>query len=173
MRLYFVVAILSLICFARPRHADADITGHAGLNLRADNGAHPIRVMAGFDTGALDLSLTLDPMVITDGQLDTDLLATWKVTDGGWGVITGFRNTRIGILGGQEYQEKLILGVGAPLPLLGDSIRIRWGLEAAAVIVKHGADLPTDWISFSQGRDFVDLINFGMFVTFECCSADN
>jgi hypothetical protein len=173
MRLYFVVAILSLLSLARPRPADADITGHAGLNLRADNGAHQIRVMAGFDTGDFDLSLTLDPMVITDGQLDTDLLATWKVTDGGWGVITGFRNTRIGILGGQEYQEKLILGVGAPLPLLGDAIRIRWGLEAAAVIVKHGADLPTDWIKFSQGRDFVDLINFGMYVTFECCSAGN
>src|ERR1044071_3201105 len=128
MRLYSVIAILSLLCFARPRPADADITGHAGLNLRADNGAHQIRAMAGFDTGAFDLSLTLDPMVITDGQLDTDLLATWRVTDAGWGVITGFRNTRIGILGGQEYQEKLILGVGAPLPLLGDSIRIRWGL---------------------------------------------
>jgi hypothetical protein len=174
MRLYFVVAILSLLCLARPRPAEADITGHAGLNLRADNGAHQIRVMAGLDTGAFDLSLTLDPMVITDGQLDTDLLATWRVTDTGWGVITGFRNTRIGILGGQEYQEKLLLGIGAPLPLFGDrSVRLRWGLEAAAVIVKHGADLPTDWISFSQGRDFVDLINFGMYVTFECCSADN
>src|ERR1043165_5338637 len=49
MRLYFVVAILSFLCLARPRPADADITGHAGLNLRAANGAHPIRVMAGFD----------------------------------------------------------------------------------------------------------------------------
>jgi hypothetical protein len=174
MRLYSVVAILSLLSLARPRPADADITGHAGLNLRADNGAHQIRVMAGVDTGALDLSLTLDPMVITDGQLDTDLLATWKVTDSGWGVITGVRNTRIGILGGQEFQEKLLLGVGAPLPLFGDlSVRMRWGLEAAAVIVKHGAGLPTDWISFAQGRDFVDLINFGMYVTFECCSAGN
>src|SRR6185295_22244 len=120
MRLYFVVAILSLLSLARPRPADADIAGHAGLNLRADNGAHPIRVMAGVDTGPLDLSLTLDPMVITDGQLDTDLLATWKITEGGWGIITGFRNTRIGILGGREFQEKLVLGIGAPLPLFGD-----------------------------------------------------
>jgi len=169
MKLYMVVAILIL---ARPVHAD--VSGHAGLNLRPDNGAHQVRVTAGLDAGAFDLSLTLDPMVITDGQLDTDVLATVKVTDSGWGIITGFRNTRIGILGGNEFQEKLIVGVGAPLPLLGDlSARLRWGLEAATVIVKHGADLPTDWISFAQGRDFVDLINFGMFVTFECCSADN
>ncbi|HEY0986425.1 MAG TPA: hypothetical protein VGD80_05200 [Kofleriaceae bacterium] len=161
-----VVAILIL---ARPVHAD--VSGHAGLNLRPDNGAHQIRVTAGLDAGAFDLSLTLDPMVITDGQLDTDVLATVKVTDSGWGIITGFRNTRIGILGGNEFQEKLIVGVGAPLPLLGDlPARLRWGLEAATVIVKHGADLPTDWISFAQGRDFVDLINFGMYVTFECCS---
>ena len=39
------------------------------------------------------------------------------------------------------------------------------------MVVKHGGGLPTDWISFEQGRDFVDLINFGMFVTFEYTSA--
>jgi hypothetical protein len=165
MKLFMVVAILSL---ARPVHAD--VVGHAGLNLRPDNGAHQIRVIAGLDAGAIDLSLTLDPMVITDGQLDTDVLATLRLTDNGWGLITGFRNTRIGILGGNEFQEKLILGIGAPLPVFGDlSVRLRWGLEVATVIVKHGADLPTDWISFAQGRDFIDLINFGMYVTFECC----
>jgi hypothetical protein len=56
-----VVAILIL---ARPVHAD--VSGHAGLNLRPDNGAHQVRVTAGLDAGAFDLSLTLDPMVITD-----------------------------------------------------------------------------------------------------------
>ena len=53
MRLYFVVAILSLLCLARPRPADADIAGHAGLNLRADNGAHQIRVMAQYADDAV------------------------------------------------------------------------------------------------------------------------
>ena len=46
-------------------------------------------------------------------------------------------------------------------------IRTRWGFEAATVIVKHGGGLPTDWIKFQQGRDFVDLINFGMLITIE------
>lgn len=158
----------AIVALALP--ARADTIAHAGLNLRADSGAHPLRVIAGLDAGTVDLSLTVDPMVITDGQLDTDLFATFKVTDSGWGAILGWRTTTIGILGGREFQEKLVLGVGAPLPLLGDGIRIRWGLEAAAVIVKHGAGLPTDWISFQQGRDFVDLINFGMYLTFEGAS---
>jgi hypothetical protein len=35
------------------------------------------------------------------------------------------------------------------------------------VLVKHGAGLPSEWISFASGRDFVDLVNFGMFVTVE------
>lgn len=167
MRVFIVVPILALA-----GSASADPGGHAGLNLRPDNGAHQIRVIAGLDTGAFDISLTLDPMVITDGQLDTDLVVTSRVTDTGWGVITGWRTTAIGILGGRQFQEKLLLGVSAPLPSLGDlSVRMHWGLEAAAVIVKHGANLPTDWISFEQGRDFVDLINFGMYITFECCSA--
>lgn len=170
MRVFLVVSILTLASSTRAAHADDGL--HAGLNLRADNGAHPIRLTAGFDGGPLDLSLTLDPMVITDGQFDTDLLATVRVSDHGWGIIAGWRNTSIGILGGREYQEKLVLGIGAPLPLFGDlSVRMRWGFEAATVILKHGADLPPDWISFEQGRDFIDLINFGMYVTFECCHA--
>jgi hypothetical protein len=167
MRVLVVVVILTLT-----RAASADIAPHAGLNLRADSGAHPIRVIAGIDTGALDLSLTLDPMVITDGQFDTDLLTTTRITGSGWGVVVGWRNTAIAILGGREYQEKLVLGIGAPLPLFGDlSVRMRWTFEAATVVLKHGAGLPADWISFKQGRDFIDLINFGMSVTFECCHA--
>ena len=39
--------------------------------------------------------------------------------------------------------------------------------ELATVIIKHGGDLPSDWISFASGRDFIDLVNFGMFVTVE------
>lgn len=165
MRCSIAVAIL---VFARLAHADT--AGHAGLNLRADSGAHPARVILGADTGPLDISATLDPMVLTDGQFDADLLATSRLSDGGWGLVTGFRTTSIGILGGRQSQEKLVLGISAPLPL-SPPLRARWTFEAATVIVKHGGDLPTDWISFETGRDFIDLINFGMFITFEYTSA--
>jgi len=170
MRVFLVVVIVTSIA-ARSGAAWAD-GGHAGLNLRADSGAHPFRVVAGFDTGDLDVSLTLDPLYFIDGEFDADLLTTTKVTEGGWGILAGWRTSAIGILGGNQFQEKLVLGISAPLPRLADlPIRTRWGFEAVTVIVKHGGGLPTDFISFSEGRDFVDLINFGMFITIEYGSA--
>jgi hypothetical protein len=148
--------------------ASADTGLHAGLNLRADSGAHAFRAIGGIDTGPIDISVTLDPMVVFDGQFDADLMTMTKISDGGWGILFGWRSTAIGIQGGRQLQEKVVLGVGAPLPRISDlPIRARWAFEAATVIVKHGGGLPTDWIKFQQGRDFVDLINFGMFVTIE------
>jgi len=165
MRLSIAVAIL-----LTGRLASADTSAHLGLNLRADSGAHPARVIAGVDADPVDVSITLDPMVLTDGQFDADLLTTTRLSDGGWGLVAGLRTTSIGILGGRQSQEKLVLGIGAPLPV-GPPLRVRWTFEAATVLVKHGADLPTDWISFETGRAFIDLINFGMFITFELTSA--
>jgi hypothetical protein len=163
--------VVAVVALAVP--AQADTAGHAGLNLRADSGAHPVRVTAGIDTGPVDVSLTLDPMVVFDDQFDADLLTTTKISDGGWGIVVGWRSTAIGIQGGRQLQEKLVLGIGAPLPRLASlPIRTRWTFEAATVLVKHGGGLPTDFISFAEGRDFVDLINFGMFITFEYGSAD-
>lgn len=169
MRAVTAVSVLALTTVAR-----ADTAAHAGLNLRADSGAHPVRAIAGFDTGPVDASLTLDPMVLFDGQFDADIMATARLSDGGWGVMIGWRTTSIGILGGRQLQEKPMLGVSAPLPRLGDlPIRVRWTLEAATVLVKHGGGLPTDWIKFQDSRDFVDLINFGMFLTIEYTSASH
>jgi hypothetical protein len=37
----------------------ADIIAHAGLNVRAGNGTHPFRAIAGLDGGSVDLSLTV------------------------------------------------------------------------------------------------------------------
>jgi hypothetical protein len=161
---------IGLVALIYARAAGAETSGHGGLNLRADSGAHPVRATAGIDVGGLDVSLTLDPMVLTDGQFDADLLSTTKLSDGGFGFVLGWRTTSIGILGGTQSQEKLVLGIGAPLPV-SPPLRIHWTFEATAMVVKHGGGLPTDWISFEQGRDFVDLINFGMFVTFEYTSA--
>jgi len=140
---------------------------HAGLNLRADSGAHPLRVGGGVEVGAFDIAAALDPMVVFDQQFDADLFAVWRFGGHGWGVLGGWRTSIIGIAGGQQYQEKLLVGLSGALPQISDSLRAHWGFELATVIVKHGGNLPTDWISFASGRDFIDLINFGMFVTFE------
>ena len=157
--------LLLLVALAAPARADG---WHAGMNLRVDQGAHPVRAGAGIERGVLDATLVLDPMFWTDGQHDLDLLAHWKLSSAGWSILTGWRTTAIDLRGGMQYQQKLLVGVGAPLPFFGElPLRARWSLELAALVVKHGADLPRQWISFDSGRDFIDLLNFGMFVTFE------
>jgi len=146
--------------------AFADNSWHAGLDLRVDNGAHPIRAGGGLQLGpSIDTELVLDPMVVFDGQHDLDGLAIFGKT---YSALAGWRTTSIGIAGGHQFQEKLVLGVAAPLPVFGSApLRARFAFELATVLVKHGGDLPTETISFASGRDFVDLVNFGMWVTFE------
>ncbi len=139
-----------------------------GLNVRADLGTHPIRAGGGLERGPLDVALVLDPMFWTDGQHDIDLLTSWHPCDT-WGGIAGWRVSTIGLAGGDQFQEKLVLGVSAHLPSIA-WVRVRWAFELAAVVVKHGGDLPTDWISFESGRDYIDLLNFGMFVRFDYVS---
>ena len=139
---------------------------HGGLDLRADSSAHPVRIGAGVDAGSFDTLLVLDPMVVFDHQFDADLLAT-KPVGSGWGVFGGWRTSVIGIAGGRQYQEKAVVGLSGALPEITCTLRARWAFEMATVVVKHGGGLPTDWIGFAEGRDFVDLINFGMFVTVE------
>jgi hypothetical protein len=156
-----VGALAAALGAGTPAHADR---WHAGVNLRADSGAHPFRLTGGYTTGTLDAALVLDPMFVFDGQHDLDALVTiWPER---FGLLTGWRTSLIGVAGGTQAQHKLLLGVSAPLPSLGP-VRPRWSFELATVIVRHGADLPTDWLSLAEGRDFVDLINFGMFVSFE------
>jgi hypothetical protein len=141
---------------------------HAGLNLRADPGTHPIRAGGGIERGAIDATLVLDPMFWTDGQHDVDLYAHWKLSSAGWSLLSGWRTTAIGLQDGHQYQQKLLVGIGAPLPFFGElPLRAAAALELAALVLKHGADLPREWISFDSGRDFIDLVNFGMFVTIE------
>lgn len=147
--------------------AHADPSWHAGLNLRGDLGTHPIRIGGGVQLGHVDATLVLDPMFWTDGQFDTDAFAFWAPCSRGWGLFGGWRTSSIGILDGTQFHEKLLLGVGAPLPQIGEHIRTRFHFELATVVVKHGGGLPSDWISFASGRDFIDLINFGVFVSFE------
>jgi hypothetical protein len=116
------------------------------------------------------VTLVLDPMFWTDGQHDVDALVTWSPWSSGYGLIGGWRMTAIGLADGHQFQEKLVFGFGAPLPKFASWARARWGFELSTVVVKHGAGLPTEWISFASGRDFIDLLNFGMFVSFEYVS---
>jgi hypothetical protein len=157
--------LLVLVLLGATARADG---WHAGVNLRVDQGTHAIRAGGGVTLGNHDLTLVVDPMYFLDAQHDLDLLAYYKVASAGWAVLYGWRTTAIGIADGHQLQQKLLLGIGAPLPFFGDlPLRARWSLELTSLVVKHGAGLPTQWITFDPGRDFIDLFNFGMFVTVE------
>jgi hypothetical protein len=162
---------IALVALAVAAPAHAAPPWHAGLNLRGDLGTHPIRVGGGVQLGPVDTTLVLDPMFWTDGQHDLDLLAFWAPCSKAWGLLGGWRTSTIGLLDGTQLHQKLLLGVGAPLPWLRTWLRARFHFELATVVVKHGAGLPSEWISFASGRDFIDLVNFGVFVSFEYASA--
>ena len=163
-----LAVVTLLLALGGVAHAGPD--WHAGLDLRGDLGTHPIRAGGGLQLGHVDTMLVLDPMFWTDHQNDLDAYAFWAPCAKGWGLLGGWRTSTIGILGGTQFQEKLVLGVGAPLPRLTTYLRERFVFELATVVVKHGADLPTAWISFASGRDFIDLVNFGIFLTIEYAS---
>jgi len=140
---------------------------HVGLNLRTDLGVHPLRLDIGGRIGAFDATLVLDPMVLTDGQMSTDLLLQYR-SDLGIDGLVGWRTTTIGALDGPQYQQNLLLGAGLELPRFCDgAIRGQWGLELAMTVVKHGGGLPEEVISFASGRHYIDLVNFAMFARFE------
>lgn len=169
MRLACLAAVAGVATAAASARAEPSAPAwHAGLNLRAELGTHPIRAGGGATVGPVRLTLVLDPMFWTDGQHDVDALSEWRVTPAGLALLAGARTTAIGITGGRHFQHKLLVGVTAPIDALSTGpLRARWGIEAATVIVKHGAGLPAEWLSLASGRDFIDLINFAMFVRFE------
>lgn len=162
--------VLVMVMVLGAATSSASPAWHAGLNVRGDLGTHPIRVGGGLELGRVDTMLVLDPMFWTDGQHDIDALGFWAPCSKGWGLLAGWRTSTIGLVDGTQFQQKLVVGIGAPLPRLSERIRARFAFELATVVVKHGGDLPTDWISFASGRDFIDLVNFGMFVTVEYAS---
>lgn len=138
---------------------------HLGINLRTDIGTHPFRFDFGVRTGALDVTLVLDPMIMIDGQHDADLMIAYAKP---WAPFAGYRLTTVALAGATHKQHKALVGLAANLPTIGSgAVAGQWGVEMSTLLVKHGADLPTESVFSSNGRDFIDLLNFGMFLRFE------
>jgi hypothetical protein len=159
------------LAHAEPARADGEQRDwHAGLNLRTDFGAHPLRVGGGVRFGQLNTVVAVDPMVLTDGQHDLDLLGEWLLAPGGWSLMGGWRASSIALDKGHQWQQKLVLGVAAGLPSLGGGrVRGRLGFELTTLLVKHGGGLPTDTISFGTRTrgGLEDRLHLGLFVRFE------
>ena len=167
----FGILLAPSLAHSEPARADvAPRDWHAGVNLRTDFGAHLLRLGGGVRFGRLSTIVVVDPLVLSDGEHDLDLLAEWLFVPGGWALLAGWRASSIGLYEGRQWQEKAVLGVGAGLPPLGGGrIRGRLGLEVAALIVKHGGGLPTDVITLSTRTKggLEDRVHLGLFVRFE------
>lgn len=149
------------------RDAPGSKSFNAGLNLRTDLGAHPLRVDLGFRTRRTDYLLVLDPMFWTDGQSSTDFIFGWRFANRVQ-PIAGWRLNTIKLPESRQFQQNLLLGVALDLPSFWrDRLRGQWGFEMAMTLFKHGGGVPTETISFASARSYLDLVNFGMFARFD------
>lgn len=159
-----------MLCYTLPVHADEQPVAHslgAGLNLRTDLGAHPLRIDLAWRTPRTDLALVLDPMFWTDGLSSTDLLLSLLLKNRVQPLI-GWRLNTIKLPEARQLQHNLIAGVGLALPSFWrDRLKGQWGFELATTLVKHGGELPAETISFASARSYLDLVNFGMFARFD------
>jgi hypothetical protein len=142
---------------------------HLGLNLRPELAVHPVRIGGGVRLRSVDLVAVLDPFFWTDGIADTDFLAAWWFARG-FALFGGWRPSAVDLGDGHQIQHRLLLGGTAALPdLPWDAIRARVGFEAALLLYKHGAGLPSDGLSFD--RSMADHVSMGAFLQVEYASA--
>ncbi len=138
-----------------------------GLNLRTDLGTHPLRLDLVWRTERTDLALVLDPMFWTDGQSSTDLIMSFLL-DNTLQPLVGWRLHTIKLPEARQLQHNLVAGLGLALPSFWKNrLKGQWGFELATTIVKHGGNLPAETISFASARNYLDLVNFGMFARFD------
>lgn len=145
---------------------------HGGINLRTDLGTHPFRIDGGVRYKQLDFILVLDPMYFLDQQSSTDILAEWRGKNG-FSPVLGWRFNTIGLVDASQVQHNLILAGALDTPKFWDGrLRGQAGLELAMMLVKHGGGGPVETIGFSEGRRFVDFVNFALFLRIEMGTKD-
>jgi hypothetical protein len=140
---------------------------HFGLEARADLWRHPLRSVVGVEAGRFDLSLVTDPGIFVDGKSDVDLLLGWWVAPRAWQLSIGYRNSSMPIAGGRRFDEALLLGLDAAMPLLsGKHVRATFGLLVVADLVRHGGDVPVHTIP-TRIADLADYVSIGFNARFE------
>jgi hypothetical protein len=158
-------ALLLVLLLATDARADREL--HAGLDLRTDLRAHAVRVPFGMRQDEIDVSLVLDPLVFADGVHDGDLVVEWRGLPRKLAVLGGWRTTSVALPGGHQWQQLSLVGITAHLGQWR-WLRARFGAELSTLWVKHGAGLPTSWIS--ADRSIVERFHVGMFVRVEYVS---
>lgn len=134
---------------------------------------HRVRVDVGARRGALAATLVVDPKVFIDPlQNDTDLLLEWIPRPGGWAPMLGYRLTQSSIDRGRQFHDILLLGASAGLPALVDGrVRGRFGFELELTILRHGAGVETEVLSFASSRAIIDLLSVNSYLRLEYAGA--
>lgn len=158
--------LVAIIVAAPSAHADRELAG--GIDVRTDLGTQFVRAGAGIKLDRLSLDAVVDPYGYWTGeQHDTEILAGWALWSDGWSALGGWRVSSLPLLGTRYYQEKLVLGVAAPLSRLPfRHLRARIGAEWAVTVVRHGGDLPTFWV-WSEDELHGGSFNLGLFLRLE------
>jgi hypothetical protein len=140
------VAIAVAAAGLEPAAAEPAVFG--GIDVRTDLGTQFYRAGAALDLGRLSFDAVVDPYGYRTGQQhDTELLAGWALWPDGWSLMGGWRVSSVPLLGTRYYQEKVVVGVAAPLsPLPTRHLRARIGFEWTVTLVRHGDHLPTFWV---------------------------
>ncbi|HUQ05388.1 MAG TPA: hypothetical protein VM261_22955 [Kofleriaceae bacterium] len=145
----------------------ADTAAHVGVNLRTDPGVHQARLHAGVARGALEATLVVDPLYVTDGEHDLDLVGGWRPSDAhrAWAVVGGWRTVTFDLGDGTRVHQHLLAGASVTLPCLVRGVRAELGLELAFLAVQHGAELGTEW--FPTDDRVLDVIQPAMYLRLE------
>ena len=150
-----------ILAAAATAHADPDIAPHLTAELRDHGGVHVARAGGGLRYEHLELDVLLDPLFWLDGQHTSDATLAWRF-DNRVAVHAGWRETTIGVDHGARYFESAVLG--ASVPVAGQAVQLRAGIELATLVVAHGDAMPAQWLSFDSGRRFIDSYAIDLFV---------
>ncbi len=168
MATLLVVVATSIAAVTPAVAGPGPVTGwHAGIEVRAELALHPLRIAGGIELCKLDVTAVADPLGLIDGQHDLDVVAGYAVGATGWRLGGGLRLTTIAVAGGLHWEERLLAGATAPVAGIGRRLRATVGLEASALIVKHGGGGVTDWLSLSVGRTAWEAFDLGVYLRFE------
>lgn len=122
-----------------------------GLQLRADPGIHQARLHGGVRTERFDATLVVDPLYLTDGEHDLDLVVGWRASPAhpAWAIGGGWRMVTFDLPTGTRVHQNLLASATATLPCLVRGVRAEVGFEVAFVVVQHGGGFdaeifPTD-----------------------------
>jgi hypothetical protein len=136
--------------------------------MRTGLGTHQYRLEFGARWNRVEPILVLDPNSSRDGQTDFDALVMYWFLPDAWSGLIGWRNTAFNLLGENRWHENLLLGFNSRLPRLGPRwVRLNMGMELVVDVVRHGSNVPPEWISFSSERHFSDLVHVALFARLE------